>query len=151
MNKYKAKELVSMVDYVLLRQKEWNSGHAHYLKTFKKQIINYANLLNQKPTLGMFVPCDEEGNVLTNPEKSYDFDSHNLSSATEEYQQAQGRVIFEGWECLEFDKITEVFNEDMGISIYFEGDEIGSVRYPENPYEELTTIEDLTRFKLKLK
>ena len=72
---------------------------------FQDVTYKYAKFLGQKPTLGMFVPCDEDGNVLEEPKNfkewcvkalntTYDLDL----SKYEIYQQALSRVVFEGFE-----------------------------------------------------
>ena len=62
----------------------------------------HAKFLQQTPTIGMFVPTDEEGNVLEEP-KGTDLNDSFLSMQLDfiecdKYQQAEQRVIFEGWE-----------------------------------------------------
>ena len=68
------------------------------------------NFLKQHLTLSMFVPCDEEGNVMQKPKvenfvfedhdelvgcpKEYDHESFQL--AIHKYQQAKKRVLFKG-------------------------------------------------------
>lgn len=63
---------------------------------------NYDLFLKQPLTLGMFIPCDMDGNVLKEPERRcglvgydeqhYDFDDDELR----EYQEAKDRVLFKG-------------------------------------------------------
>lgn len=60
---------------------------------------NYDHFIGQPLKLGMFVPCDEEGNVLEEP-KDYDLGlkfpySNKHSIECEKYQQAKERVLFE--------------------------------------------------------
>lgn len=64
----------------------------------------HAKFLQQTPTLGMFVSCDEKGNVLEEPTRSYSGFTHEQDILTKhywdevkKYQQAEQRVIFEGW------------------------------------------------------
>ena len=54
------KKLISMTDFVLEQEKDVNLG----FKQFTKNVYNYANFLKQPLELWMFVPCDEDGNVL---------------------------------------------------------------------------------------
>jgi hypothetical protein len=63
--------------------------------------ISYANFLNQPLTLGMFVPCDDDGNVLDEPLNYKDWLKKSVGvpyildlSQYEEYQKAQSKVIF---------------------------------------------------------
>ena len=69
---------------------------------------NFDYFIEQPLTLGMFVPCDEEGIILS--ECTYLYDVYkNLSNdekrdyklRCENYQQAKERVLFEGFEIVE--------------------------------------------------
>ena len=57
-------------------------------------IYNYCNFLKQPLKLEMFVPCDDEGNVLE------DIIGHGLTNGYKDkviqYQQAKEKVLFEG-------------------------------------------------------
>lgn len=85
-------KLISMVDFVLTYPKD-NSDHidAYIL------ICNYANFLKQPLTLGMFVPCDLEGDVLEEPLMCNWIRIEDYNKAKNEYQQAKERVLFEGF------------------------------------------------------
>lgn len=76
------------------------------------QCLRYANFVSRKPELWMFVPCDEDGNVLEEPEqynswlnkKSIDWGKvpFNVDLHTyEKYQQAQSKVLFKFWKFVE--------------------------------------------------
>lgn len=70
------------------------------------RVVNYAQFLKQPLTLGMFVPCDEEGNILEEPIISEHLldrpgGSPIKSKNTPEayyYRKAKERVLFEGFE-----------------------------------------------------
>ena len=101
------------------------------MQTFQKNHLNdfgyyelkarYELFLNKAVEKWMFVPCDEEGNVLDKPKSSLGgagIFSEKYIDATEKYQQAKERVLFEYWtydfedEYLVFkigDKIDEFF------------------------------------------
>ena len=72
----------------------------------EQDIYDYNDFIRQPITKGMFVPCDEEGNVLDHIECSADcvyLESPcqcNLEKLKKlkQYQQAKERVLFEGWE-----------------------------------------------------
>jgi hypothetical protein len=94
------------------------------------EIINYANFLKQPLTLGMFVPCDEDGNVLgkePNEDELCKFcdypgdkrhtNAHSLGcegsrcestadNYTYEYNQSKERILFEGFEV---DRANELY------------------------------------------
>ena len=57
------RKLISMVEFVKEIDHRVNTGELKEWK-FVDCIRRYANFLNQPLTLGMFVPCDEDGNVL---------------------------------------------------------------------------------------
>lgn len=92
-------KLVSMTDFVLEQVKKMEPKELAYLKIF-----NYAKFLNQPLTLGMFVTCDSDGNVLEEP-KNYDlwckygdFTQYgkSLTKECKEYKEAKERIFFEG-------------------------------------------------------
>jgi hypothetical protein len=102
------KKLISMTDFVLEQDKDFKPT-----RTYKELVINYANFLKKPLNLGMFVPCDEEGNVLEEPlhielyeEDTYDFDCL-------QYQQAKYRVFFVGFES---SKSGYVYNSDISFN-----------------------------------
>jgi len=55
-------KLISMTEFVLDTKQKLEIG-----KDFVEVVCNYASFLIQPLTLGMFVPCDEDGNVLEDP------------------------------------------------------------------------------------
>jgi len=83
--------LIGMTDFVL-EQKD-----SYYNQRFFK-IEKYANFLKQPLELWMFVPCDEDGNVL---EEDLFKNNPKLSTLKSykriEYQQAKERCLFEGF------------------------------------------------------
>ena len=103
-------KLLSMTEFVLERSKK-SIKEMTILETFKdgakitNEIFNYANFLNQPIKKGMFVPCDENDNVLEEPMnyKSWEKRETNVPYYLDlrlyyEYQQAQERVLFKGFE-----------------------------------------------------
>jgi hypothetical protein len=73
-------KLIPMVEYVLEQYETIQQSNV-----FENNCYNYANLLKQPLTLSMFVPCDDDGNVL-----EYENDQ-------QKYQKAKEKVIFEGF------------------------------------------------------
>jgi len=59
--------------------------------TFTQLITKYAKFISQKPTLDMFIPCDEEGTILEEPTQL------SYMVYIEKYIKAQSKVLFEGW------------------------------------------------------
>jgi hypothetical protein len=78
-----------MTDFVLEEVKNWHANSPTI-------IINYANFLKQPLELWMFVPCDDNGNVLEHPnyikgKRTAQFYNDKM----DEYQQAKERVLFD--------------------------------------------------------
>jgi len=104
------KKLISMTDFVLEQDVEFKPT-----RTYKELVINYAKFLKQPLELWMFVPCGEDGNVLTKStmsENTCEDDCNHKNCVLEmneciKYQQAKERCLFEGcnifdgW-CLQF-------------------------------------------------
>lgn len=63
------KKLIEMTDYVL---EQWNRAGIEELQKYYN-IAKYAYFLKQPLTLGDFIPCDENGNVLEEPKEYYDW------------------------------------------------------------------------------
>jgi len=98
-------KLISMTDFVLEQGKT---------TIIINQSIRYAHFLNRTLELGMFVPCDLEGNVLEEPlqndlkydinisDVETDFDSYKWHEDFVKWDEAKERVLFEG-----FDRISD--------------------------------------------
>ena len=65
-------KLISMTSFVLNKRKELlrHSEYKNDLENYANIVYNYANFLKQPLNLGMFVPCDEDRNVLEEPKKT---------------------------------------------------------------------------------
>ena len=88
------KNLISMTDYVL------ETANSKDLMETPLQKLNkhftYANFLKQPLELWMFVPCDEDGNVLEEPEPTVMW-----TPRIQHYQQAKERCLFKNFEFVE--------------------------------------------------
>src|SRR6478609_1170742 len=95
------KKLIGMTEFVLQRYEDVLETNDVMLS----RIINYANFLKQPLTLGMFVPCDLDGNVLEDSCKhnSYCIDFCQ-GRCQEEYNEAKNRCLFDGIEYVEAKK-----------------------------------------------
>ena len=79
--------------------------------TRKLQLLaKHCEFLQKPLTLGMFVPTDEDGNVLEEPDFfSGDYDDNGFGDVdkyqykldSKQYQQAKDRVLFEGFEIFD--------------------------------------------------
>ena len=97
-------KLISMADFVLEQVKNAKYEEFHQVnETFVNKVINYAKLLKQPLKLWVFVPCDEDGDVLKEPK---DFDCFmqgiggNIDVTYQEYkhyQQAKERCLLDGF------------------------------------------------------
>ena len=110
-------KLISCTDKVIeLVKEDFNNGE--YPKfNFRDKVNNYANFLKQPLTLSMFVPCDDDGNVLSNPKDS----TLQYQKRIDKYQQAKERVVFEGFEDRYSESGYQVSNENILIVFYDAG------------------------------
>lgn len=123
-----------------------------------KKIISYADFLKQSLTLGMFVPCDLDGNVLedtysTKPDRDDYFNEyggnpelyqHNMLH-WRKYQEAKDRVLFEEFE---YKKESKQLNNDSKVFLFFNN--ISCEVYFEGKTEHLFTVEELVKYNLVL-
>ena len=91
-------KLISMTDFVLQEKtggQQVNSitSQLYYeLRIIKK----YADFLKQPLKLEMFVPCDDNGNVLEDIIGNGMI--HNYSEKVTQYEQAKEKVLFDGFD-----------------------------------------------------
>lgn len=97
--------LIPMTDFVL-RINEIEKEIDQFFDSWRMKqlriIENYAKFLKQPLKLEMFVPCDDDGNVLAEPKKPHTFASENSDeyikkwkSEIEIYNKAKEKVLFE--------------------------------------------------------
>lgn len=97
-------ELKSMTDFVLQEERKGMQNTDRHLRF--ERILKYAHFLKQPLKLEMFVPCDEDGNVLEEPtnyevwEEIYLKDKSSIIGFKkhESYFEAKEKVLFEGFE-----------------------------------------------------
>lgn len=163
-------ELISCSDYVTKKANHPRMEFVDKMDALEfcyeilEDIKNYAQFLKTPLTLGMFIPTDLEGNVLEEPivgkqyyENVYDENSKARIQEIKEYEKAQERVIFEGFELIEVDLIGSGFYHIVK-SQKKEGQVYASY-HPKNRGEKLfwnypktgETIEDLTNLGIKIK
>ena len=93
-------KLISMVDFVLE-----NAKQPYVEGTKYKDLVNYAKFLKQPLKLGMFVPCDNDGNILEQPIyttnhsdecycKECEEETKRCSDLQDQYQKAKEKVLF---------------------------------------------------------
>ena len=91
-------KLISMTDFVFSQNTQNTSARR------LSEIIGYATFLKRPLTIGMFVPCDDDGNVLelyTKTESEQSADAINrcrfISKEESKWNKAQSKVVFEGF------------------------------------------------------
>ncbi|MDR2235055.1 MAG: hypothetical protein LBE92_02940 [Chryseobacterium sp.] len=142
-------KLIPMTDFVI--EYYSNEGYAD-LQTLK-MMKNYANFLRQPLTLGMFVPVDQQGNVLKEPKnytawKSLEHNDgkRNDSSGFEEqvnYQTAELKCLFEGFKVdyNGYSKVRIVAVYDPSIELSFNKNDLIPSGF--NDVESLTVFDDI--------
>ena len=91
-------KLISMTDFVLQEKTGWQQVNSitsqlyYELRIIKK----YADFLKQPLKLEMFVPCDDNGNVLEDIIGNGMI--HNYSEKLKQYEQAKDKVLFDGFD-----------------------------------------------------
>jgi hypothetical protein len=122
-------KLISMTDFVLL---ECNYNQIN---------IKYAKFLKQPKEIWMFVPCDEDGNVLEKPKiENMPFCSVNgegYDYAILKYEQAKERVLFERFKLGAYPLERFVLHDNPSFGLVIDS------------FKE-ETIEDLVRYDLTL-
>lgn len=153
--------LIGMTDFVLERSLK-DISEFTITEAFKNgakvmnEIFSYANFLKQPLKLEMFVPCDDDGNVLEekiiySKEEGCVFDSANF----DKYENAKSKVLFEGFEFTESQKYSVNNKIKLSVSPYGLKDEKLSLTKlnDENKFHtwfQLFTIEDLVQCDLIL-
>ena len=105
--------LINMTDFVLEREDtstfDTSKIDWYDLEQVKlDEIRNYARFLKQPLQLGFFVPCDEDGNVLCEPDEYQEFLKigqqgimcwgYNIYNQCLNFHKAKERVLFKGFE-----------------------------------------------------
>lgn len=153
-------KLISMTDYVL---EKVNADIPCDRGNILNSIANYANFLKQPLELCMFVPCNEDGNVLKEPTmdliRKRPLTSEGWDSIyyrmKEEYQQAKERVLFEGFEYTDSQKYSMINKIELSVSPYGLKDEklqITKIKDNGNfhTWLSLTNVESLVECNLTL-
>ncbi len=83
-----------MTDFVLEQEKKGMQNTDRPLRF--ERILKYAKFLKQPLTLSMFVPTDDEGNVMKEAYEVFERDCTECDEYIFRHQQAKERVIFEG-------------------------------------------------------
>lgn len=89
----------SFGEFCKSKEKEFPTRNV-YLAWYEEIRNNYDNFLKQHLNLGMFAPCDEDGNVLIEPDHSMYFTATTIGedkyyNDVYDYNQAKDKVLFE--------------------------------------------------------
>ena len=102
-------KLISCTEFVL--ERELQNAESWEYEQIAKDCIAYAKFLRQPLKLEMFVPCDDDGNVLEEPT---DFEKQFNKSVFNKWKQAKEKILFEGFEVLVATEVgTSVVNNEL--------------------------------------
>lgn len=133
-----------MTDFVLLNKNIYEGYSSQDSNVFTYNHVvrleNYANFLKQPLTLGMFVPCDLEDNVLE--------EYHNIDNKNILYQEARERVLFGGFVIKNYCSVlfpkTIIYKDIFNVFWY----DSNAEKWEVSKY--LSTVEDLVEYNLTL-
>lgn len=146
--------LQSMTDFITWVDEKRNGNGGHY-----DIIIRYKNFLKQPLKLEMFIPCDENGNVLEEPKRWNDylqfpdsFDGNKEWGELYNYELAKERVLFNGFVFEESQKEALKNNTQLSVSIYTENSFYITHRLNGkwHTWFDLKTVEELIKCKIEL-
>lgn len=144
------KKLISMTDFILQQKQSESIIEKQFINeellTLEK-IRNYAKFLKQPLKLEMFVPADENGNVLNLPiaKDYYEYEEH--LEALHFYRKAKEKVLFKGFpvKINQYkDKMYHIGWESYNPSIFIKE------RNKEWEIGDFETIEDLLSFSKEI-
>lgn len=136
-------KLISMTDFVLELFKKWDRSEIDS-ESYTQISERYAKFLKRLLELGMFVPCDENGNVLP---AEYSFLSCDKGFV---YGKATERVLFEGFEYHSEDDGFIYISYDRNMQIVYDTEEKTFLLDTNRHNQYLKTIEDLVKYNLTL-
>ena len=141
--------LIPMTDFVLEQLNEQNSRTKPMREVFNS-LEKYAKFLKQPLKLEMFVPCDEEGNVLEEPKIEEEYVDEHTTQIFAQYQydldKAKEKVLFEGFKIY-----------DYKLNIFFYLGRLKTLSYDKKRKDFITigflpeTVEDLINVSSQIK
>lgn len=103
-------KLISMTDFVLNEKDNFPIS----VHEFADRVCSYATFLKQPLTLSMFVPTDEEGNVLEEPIEddlcSSFFEKQKSFHEEKEYSEAKSKVLFKGVSKAQYNWFLKIYS-----------------------------------------
>ena len=137
----------SFGEFCKSKEKEF-SRRIDYLDWFERVRTNFDKFIKQPLKLEMFVPCDEDGDILHEPE---DYEQRLPNMMTEyndeiyRYKQEKEKVLFEGFEFKEYERM--ICFEKKGIEIFIYNKNYQTFSAPRG---RIITIEDLIIYEFEL-
>lgn len=102
-------KLIPMTDFVLELEKTFGTEDSPGFKGYASQTTKYAKFLKKEFNMGMFIPCDENGKILTEPPLIPSFE-------LEQYRKAKDRVLFKNF--IKFgEKHVKLLNKEQLLTI----------------------------------
>lgn len=136
--------LIPMTDFVLERDKREEVSRQDFIKC-----RNYANFLKQSLSMGMFIPCDLDGNIL---EPHIGGMREQDARIHQRYSEAKDRVIFEGFELADYGfNITNDISKTICFKDVLHVFWFSSITQTWTISKGLSTIEDLVKYGLTVK
>lgn len=115
-------KLISMTNFVLQERTKWEKDLHPYSTSsveFIMQTTNYANFLKQPLTIGMFVPCDRDGEPYDLSEveswKNNDDYSRHYREELAFFNDAKEKVLFKGFEYIKIEVGFVLDHKDITI------------------------------------
>jgi len=113
-------KLIPLSEYVLL-QVEKREKMEITQDDLLRLIVNYTKFLRQPLTLSMFVPADEDGNVLKKPDRSnFGVWTKEFWKRKSEFEKAKEKVLFKGFHIEWHSEIIIGIKNDSEVSIAFD-------------------------------
>jgi len=146
-------KLIPMTAFVLAEEAFISQFYTRDARTIEpyNNIVRYAQFLTPIPTLGMFVPCDADGNVLLIPGSAPIY-THSENYIIK-YNEAKSKVLFEGWSVIgQDDNVVEIEkdNENIWIDFFLKHNLTPCLKLHSGYEEDIHSIEELIQYDLKL-
>lgn len=115
-------ELIKMTDYLEVVKETKEKNDLLQIETLLL-IFKYGNLLRLPNKLEMFVPCDEDGNVIEKPERIHFNTEFDYKAELSVYEEAKAKVLFEGFVLNEIGKNQFIVTHEVGGDYWVMEDE----------------------------
>lgn len=155
-------KLLSMTDFVIENENMVKQTESEMSKDLFK-LAKYAHFLKQPLEKFMFVPCDQDGNVLQKPTMFYSEENikrlkgieieiaNSANNRIKQYEDAKSKVLFENFKFVESHK--EGMDNNLDYFVFPYGEKrLGLTKRQEGfrTWFQLFTVEDLVQCDLEL-